>query len=145
MEGVPACLLALSAAAPRCARGPSRPWEDATAGLRSHRLGRGPARPPPQAGTKAPRGCSGRAVALSPPREAAPAGRRLGPAGPPPRAAAATRVPAGIWKRSWLPAPLQPGEAPGATPAALGWAAAPWAALARSRPGMLTARRRLAK
>lgn len=147
MEGVPACLLALSAAAPRCARAPvapPAPGRMLPRGCAPTASGEKRPSPRPKQAQK-PRGDDRGELSCCHPRGKR---RRLGPAGPPPRAAAATRVPAGIWKRSWLPAPLQPGEAPGATPAALGWAVSERrGALGsarpqpRCRPGMLTSRR----
>lgn len=137
MEGVPACRLALSAAAPRCARGPvapAAPGRMLPRGCAPTASGEDRPGPRPKQAQK-PRGDDARGE--PPPCHPRGKQRRLGPAGSPPRAAAAaTRVPAGIWKRNWLPAPLQPGEAPGAPRAALGWTRsecrAPWAALARS-------------
>lgn len=110
MEGVPACLLALSAAAPRCARGPvapPAPGRMLPQGCAPTASGEDRPGPRPKQAQK-PHGDARRELSRCHPRGKQ---RRLGPAGPPPRAAAATRVPAGIWKRSWL-----------AAPAALGWA-----------------------
>lgn len=157
MEGVPACLLALSAAAPRLVRAPVRPRPP----LHPGGCYRGAALPPPpasrgdQPGPRPGQAQKPRGDARGEPPRCGPRGRlrRLGPAWPPPRAAVVTaRVPAGIRNRSRLPAlPCPPRSAraklralPLSPSGAQGRTGAP-AVLARCRPGMLTSRGRARK
>lgn len=154
-EGVPACLLALSAAAPRLVRA-SAPGRMLPRGcVPAALLGR-TGRAPAPGRHKSPAGMLGESRRVVAPAAGcagwAPPGPR--PAGPPPRAAAAARALTGIWKRSRLPAlpvPLCPGAALGATPCRPrvgsegGGAPGNARPQPRCRPGMLTARGRARK